>query len=429
MTTDPQTPAPEVSDLIATLRHRAPRLALAVAAGQTAWSLAKTLHAHTREKSRFTVKVQSTDDIYDDLHEWVLGMLPDAEQRALVAWTAKRRDNTAGDSTCPPTGRLRLRYDGSREQTLRIGGHRIKVFVSDGETSERNAEWVMRRPAEIVFTAPSLAARDALIATIADVARRSIDARRKPLVRVLNRWGEWTRLDHLPVRDLDSVVLPAGQLDRIVGDVAEFLASEEVYQRRCIPWHRGHLYEGPPGTGKTSTALAIANHFSMDVWYLPLSDVQRDCDLIRAMSVITPRSMLLLEDVDVFHAATTRTDGDTAAVTMSGLLNALDGITTPHGLLTVLTTNHVDALDRAVIRSGRVDRVEHFGLADAAQVARMLERWFARSVDVPVGLSGVAPVEVVEACKRHADDPAAAVAALIEKSGSPGALLAAEVHP
>ena len=66
-----------------------------------------------------------------------------------------------------------------------------------------------------------------------------------------------------------------------------------------------------------------------------------------------PSGMLLLEDIDVFHAAARR-DDDAGSITLSGLLNALDGIATPHGLLTVLTTNTPEVLDHAVVRAGRM---------------------------------------------------------------------------
>jgi hypothetical protein len=114
----------------------------------------------------------------------------------------------------------------------------------------------------------------------------------------------------------------------------------------------------------------------------------------------------------VFHAATARDDDK--GVTLSGLLNALDGIATPHGLLTVLTSNNPGALDSAVIRAGRIDLTEHFGTADALQVSRLVSRWYGSAATVPGEVCGIAPAEVIEACKRH-DDPASAVADLASR--------------
>ena len=392
------------SDLIASLRLRAPRAAMAWPAAQAARPLVQRLRGKYRERATYTVKVLSTDDVYDDLHEWVLGMLPPADQHALVAWTSNSHGMAVLEpmsSDGPPKPRpprVRLRYDGSRHQSVRIGGHRIRVEVTEGEASKDSGRiW---KPDEIVFTASSLAAQKALIDAIEAVARRRAETDRQPVFRMLNRWGDWRRLDDLPARALDSVILPDGQLERIIGDVQGFLDAEADYARRCVPWHRGHLYEGPPGTGKTSVARAVASHFGMDIWYLPLADVDKDCNLLDAVSRVSPRSMLLLEDADVFHAATDRDEGQ--RVTLSGLLNALDGIATPQGILTVLTTNEVAALDSAVVRAGRVDLREHFGYADAGQVSRIVSRWYNRPVNVDRAPHGLAPSEVVEACKRSA---------------------------
>lgn len=405
------------SDLISTLRYRAPRVAMALAVGQLAWPTAKVLHAKARERSAYTVKVLSTDEIYDDLHEWVLSLLPTKQQRSLIAWTSKRDGHMAiaypDDSSTQTPPRVRLRYDGSREQVITMAGHRIRVQVTDGEPFSKETGW--RKPAEIVFTASSLDGQRQLLDEIGQAAQRSREATRKPRFRMLTRWGDWQTLDEMPHRDTDSVVLASGQMERLIADVTAFLNAEQDYLRRCIPWHRGHLYEGPPGTGKTSVARAIASHFGMDVWYIALADLDKDCGLLSAVSRIPPRSMLLLEDVDVFHAATARDDD--SGVTLSGLLNALDGITTPHGLLTVLTTNTPDVLDRAIVRPGRVDLVEHFGYADTDQVGRLLARWYDLPALDLAEVYSISPAEVIEACKRN-DESVAALADIRRQSAS-----------
>ncbi|MCV7175107.1 AAA family ATPase [Mycolicibacterium sphagni] len=424
MTTEPvaATTGAGASDLIGVLRNRAPRIAMGIAAAQMAWPVAKNLRTKRNEQRTYTVKVTAKDAIYDDLHEWVLAQLPPDQQRALVAWTTKTGAGGELVAASPPSSaprprpqapQVRLRYDGSRAQTITISGHKIGVYVTDGKGT-RDDYYV--QPAEIQFTAWSVAAKNAVIDALNNVAATTFKTVRKPMFRVLNQWCDWQTLEHLPNRTLDSVILPPGQLERIIADVDTFLSSEDEYLRRCMPWHRGHLYEGKAGTGKTSVARAVADHFNLDIWYLPLADVRRDATLLNVINHVTQRSILLLEDVDVFHAAKERDESDSdSTLTLSGLLNALDGIATPHGLFTILTTNDKAAIDPALIRPGRIDLVEHFDDATPEQILRILSRWYGVAVKSKAALAPVSPARVIEACKSN-PTPAAAIANLKGKN-------------
>src|ERR1700733_6627268 len=161
-------PAPDrapASDLIAAMRERWPRVALAMAAGQAALPAAKVIRSKARGRRTYTVKVPGGDDLYDDLHAWVLGLLPRSEQRALVAWTSRPGILAApvqpGEKPAPLS--LRLRYDGTREQVIMVAGHKVAVMVTEAQGG-RDDLW--RRPPEILFTASSSAGRDALLAAV-----------------------------------------------------------------------------------------------------------------------------------------------------------------------------------------------------------------------------------------------------------------------
>ncbi len=398
------------SNLIGVLRERAPRVAFALAAWQLMWPLGIHIRKRSRERTIYTVKVSADDEIYNDLHDWVLSLLPPTKQRALEAWTSNRGHLAPISSSGQPAPapKLRLRYDGTRAQTICVGGHKVSAMVMENKEKKQ----MERTSPEITFTVHSPEAQKALLDEISQISDRHYQQGRKPSFRMMSRYGDWETLESMPQRGLDSVVLPPGQLDYLVADVQRFLNNEKEYVRRNIPWHRAHLYEGPPGTGKTSAAHAIASHFGMDVWYLPLADIKKDGDLLRLITRVGPRSMLLLEDIDVFHAATKRNDAD-SGVTLSGLLNALDGVASPHGLFSVLTTNDPQVLDHAVIRPGRVDLVEHFSLADPPQVAELIAHWYA----LPGAGQGynypqLSPAQVSETCKRY-DLPEDAIAELM----------------
>jgi hypothetical protein len=425
------------SDLIQILRQKYPRTALAVAAGQAAWPAFQLAKGRYQKQRVFTVKVAGFDDVYDDVHAWVLGLLTPVEQRALIAYSGRTMprgddddDEFDGDSdTAVSTSELKLRYDGNREQQINVGGYRVKVTVYEGGqavaatgsgSGNGAAQSYVLKPPEIVFTATSHLGRNAVVAELSRlVEKRTAAATRKPRFRILGSWGGWDTMDDMPNRPLESVVLPDGQLDRIIADIERFLGKEAEYVRRGIPWHRAHLYAGTPGTGKTSIARALSSYFHLDLWYLTLSDLKNDSDLLRRFSQISTRSLVLIEDVDAVKQVHKRgkdngerggeaDDFDGGGLTIAGILNALDGAGTPHGLITILTSNHADVLDDAMVRSGRVDLIEQFNVATLGQAVKLVSYYYddsdieAISQSLAVkAMDGAQPSSIIEACKRR----------------------------
>ncbi|KAK1834870.1 P-loop containing nucleoside triphosphate hydrolase protein [Podospora conica] len=181
-------------------------------------------------------------------------------------------------------------------------------------------------------------------------------------------------------RPLGSVILDEGVKERIVGDVKEFLAAQQWYTDRGVPYRRGYLLYGPPGTGKTSFIQALAGELDYSVAMINLSEVGITDDLLAHLLTQLPeKSILLLEDVDAALANRRQRDSDGysgATVTFSGLLNALDGLAAGEDRIAFLTTNHIDRLDPALIRPGRVDMMVRIGEATRFQAAEMWDRYY-----------------------------------------------------
>src|SRR5438874_13125 len=169
-------------------------------------------------------------------------------------------------------------------------------------------------------------------------------------------------------RVLDSVILKSGEKERLVEDVRAFRASRERYHRLGVPYHRGYLFYGPPGTGKTSLVSALAAQFSLSIYCVNLSQLN-DRTLLHAISRVPSNSAVLFEDIDCMKGSKSRDEKATPGkdeverngVTLSGLLNVLDGFFAPSGVLFVMTTNHVELLDPALLRPGRIDYRVHMG--------------------------------------------------------------------
>lgn len=200
---------------------------------------------------------------------------------------------------------------------------------------------------------------------------------------IYNSWGtEWKPFGHpRRKRPLESVVLDEGVKERIVGDVRDFLDSGSWYHDRGIPYRRGYLLYGPPGTGKSSFIQALAGELNYDIAILNLSERGLTDDRLNHLLTIVPnRTLVLLEDVDAaFANRRTQTDADGyrgANVTFSGLLNALDGVASAEERVLFLTTNHVDRLDPALVRPGRVDMTVRLGAVTRYQVGCLWDRFY-----------------------------------------------------
>jgi len=106
-------------------------------------------------------------------------------------------------------------------------------------------------------------------------------------------------------------------------------------------------------------------------------------DLLNHLLLNVPaRTIVLLEDADAAFSNRRQQDADGysgANVTYSGLLNALDGVASAEERIIFMTTNHIDRLDDALIRPGRVDMTVHLGNATEWQVGQLWDRFYARN--------------------------------------------------
>jgi mitochondrial chaperone BCS1 len=199
-----------------------------------------------------------------------------------------------------------------------------------------------------------------------------------PGVNVLTGRNEcWDVTSWQPKRPLESVVLADGVLDDLLEDLREFYSSGAWYASRGIPYRRGYLLHGPPGTGKTTVVLALAGELELAVATLSLSNRLMTDEALRALVDALPAAtILLIEDVDCVFKEKRGTGAD-IGVTLSGLLNTLDGVSSREGRVLFLTTNHPERLDPSLVRPGRVDRKVELGYATPDQ-ARRLFLWFYR---------------------------------------------------
>ncbi|KAI0670427.1 BCS1 N terminal-domain-containing protein [Trametes maxima] len=208
-------------------------------------------------------------------------------------------------------------------------------------------------------------------------------------------------------RPLRSVVLEEGVAEKIEEDVTAFLNRRQWYADRGIPYRRGYLLHGPPGSGKSSFIQALAGALNYDICVLNLSERGlADDKLIHLLSNTPERAFVLIEDIDAAFNKRVQTsaDGYQSSVTFSGFLNALDGVASGEERVIFMTTNHPERLDPALIRPGRVDLSVLINDASPAQARRLFERFYGPGEDghehEQEGWEQISPEEL----KRMADE-------------------------
>jgi chaperone BCS1 len=216
----------------------------------------------------------------------------------------------------------------------------------------------------------------------------------------------WTVSASRPARSLDSVALERAKKDAVVQDIAYYLTPEcqRFYANRGYPYRRGFLLYGPPGTGKTSFSVALAGHFDLDVYILSMSEKNMsDQQLELLFSNLPDKCIVLLEDIDsaglgreLSTAELKRMWEDsegkngsfrrfaeecTGGLTLSGLLNCIDGPLSKDGRNICLTTNAPDNLDPALVRPGRCDHKVLFGYASHEISTQLFEHLYTKRPD------------------------------------------------
>lgn len=217
-----------------------------------------------------------------------------------------------------------------------------------------------------------------------------------------NEYRAWTPVVFDHPATFQTLALEPQLKREIMEDLLRFSTGEKYYRQVGRAWKRGYLLYGPPGTGKSSLIASMANFLEYDIYDLELTQVKNNAQLRKLLITTTNRSIIVIEDIDcsldlsdrkkrIKHhplppppnvsdrkknkkqqppppppppeeeQAAQADEGEwnqDSRVTLSGVLNFTDGLWSCCGSerLFVFTTNHIDRLDPALVRRGRMDK-------------------------------------------------------------------------
>lgn len=265
---------------------------------------------------------------------------------------------------------------------------------------------------------------------------------------------DWVRLADVTKRPLRTVIIDRAMKSRLVGTIQTWMDSQDWYIERGLAYKLTFILKGMPGTGKTSLIKALASHFKFNVCMINLS-FMTDHSFERALSTAPKNSFVVIEDFDSSSATKARralvdqsrqkpkdakvgTEGapvackddtpvlvtahsatdsllDLASVglTLSGILNALDGILSLDGKIVFMTTNVYETLDPALIRKGRVDYTYELTKLGNTEVRDYIELMFPGTVVPPqIVYEEILGCDLQDLYFQHRNDASAFVAAI-----------------
>ncbi|KAK0640905.1 BCS1 N terminal-domain-containing protein [Cercophora newfieldiana] len=417
-----------------------------------AWQyFSEYLWSKVEEYLMSVVDIRTDDEIYNMLMSWVASQrFAQGARRFVVntnlssrSWFLYRWDDEDDeDDDTVPDGEED--YSGRKKKkalayTPTFGSHwfwyknRLLIFRRTQNTS--NSGWLTASEKEEIsiscFGRNPWVLKELLHEARASYMRR--DEAKTLIYRGTTRSGSteptWQRSMARTTRPFSTVILNEKVKKDLIDDVTDYLdpTTRRWYSNRGIPYRRGYLLHGPPGTGKSSLSLALAGFFKMRIYIVSLSSVAASEENLASLFAELPRRcVVLLEDIDSAGLTHTREDGSTTTVvaegdsdmvpgqltagegnssngpskpgvttvvpqpigrlSLSGLLNILDGVASQEGRVLIMTTNHVEKLDKALIRPGRVDMIVKFDKADTEMTAAIFRAIFAplEGDDAPV---------------------------------------------
>ncbi|KAJ7892609.1 P-loop containing nucleoside triphosphate hydrolase protein [Mycena leptocephala] len=264
----------------------------------------------------------------------------------LMLWLSRRPPDEFADAHSFTASKTRVIFQPTFDTTHTIywRGHWLRVRRARGADGGE------------VLSVSVVARSNTILKALVLQAKREYEAEAVHRIQIFfaDPHGSWRWADARHKRPMGSIVLDPGVKEMLLGDARDFLASEKWYADRGIPFRRGSLIH------------AIAGELMLDIYVVSLSsawisDSDLDAAFTRSVSRQDDGGGQQVEGPELPPKRRSRDkmrdrdrDGmsDLNTLSLSGLLNALDGVAAAEGRILFATTNHLEKLDPALSRPG-----------------------------------------------------------------------------
>ncbi|XP_058738794.1 AAA-ATPase At2g46620-like [Vicia villosa] len=248
-----------------------------------------------------------------------------------------------------------------------------------------------------------------------------IEKQRKPDLRLYmnvnaGAGARWRFIPFNHPSTFETITMESDLKNKLKSDLESFLKGKQYYHRNGRIWKRSFLLYGSSGTGKSTFVAAMANFLSYDIYHMDLSKLHTDSDLKSLFLQTTPKSIILVEDLDRFLAVQSST-----ALSLSAMLNFMDGICNGEERVMVFTMNSKDNVDPDLLRPGRVDVHIHFPLCDFSSFKLLASNYlgvkdhklFPQVEETFQNGASLSPAEIGELMITNRNSPSRAIKSVI----------------
>jgi hypothetical protein len=217
--------------------------------------------------------------------------------------------------------------------------------------------------------------------------------------------GPWAK--HIGFKDEELVEFSDGPANRVMDEINTFWGIRERYQKLGMPYRRGIMMYGEPGTGKSGIIKQICQRLIREhdglVIYCPRATGMENWLPILNKAEPDRKMVVILEDLDTF-----------AEYDEEELLQLLDGIVAHRdGLVFMATTNHLDAIPGRVFRPSRFDLLIEVGKPSESVRREYIESLCQRFgidtrediISASEGMTFAATKELLTSCILYDKDP------------------------